>query len=143
MKGTLAKVIPLFDQRGEKMNRACLVTWLAECLMVPNAALQDFVTWEPVDDTHAKATISWKGISAGGEFTFSKAGELVEFRTSDRTAVDMNGKETKADWSAYLNAYRRVNGLLQPEVIKSAWHYQEGDCVYFNQNDSAATIQYW
>jgi len=124
------------------MDRACLVTWLAECLMVPNAALQDFVKWEPVDDTHAKASVSWNGISVSGVFTFDEAGALLAFRTADRVAVDMNGKETKAEWSAFFRAYHSVNGVLQPEVIQSVWHYPEGDCVYFNQNETAVAIRY-
>lgn len=142
MRGVLAKAIPLFDQRGEGMDRACLVTWLAECLMVPNAALQGFVKWEPMDDAHAKATVSWEGMSASGVFTFAETGELVAFRTGDRVAVDMNGKETKAEWSAYFRAYHPVNGVLQPEVIQSVWHYPEGDCVYFNRNEAAVVIRY-
>jgi len=142
MKGTLGKIFRLFDQRGENMDRACLVTWLAECLMVPSAALQDFVKWETVDDTHAKASISWKGISASGVFSFAENGELLAFRTGDRVAIDMDGKETKAEWSAFFRKYHSANGLLQPTVIQSVWHYAEGDCVYFNQNEAIITIQY-
>ncbi len=142
MKGMLAKVIPLFDQRGESMDRSCLVTWLAECLLVPNAALQEFVKWEPMDDTHVKADITWKGVSVGGVFTFSASGEWVAFHTGDRVAVDMDGKETIADWSAYLSEYHSVNGILQPKVIQSAWHYRSGDCIYFNENGSGVTVRY-
>lgn len=142
MKGMLAKVIPLFDQRGEEMDRACLVTWLAECPVLPSAMLQDFVTWEEVDGTHAKATLSYKGVTAGGIFTFSESGELLSFRTSDRTAIDMDGTKTEADWSALYLDYRPANGVLQPSVLQSVWHYPEGDCVYFNQNRSPVKIQY-
>ncbi len=142
MKGTLAKVIPLFDQQGDQMDRACLVTWLAESLMLPNAALQDLVKWEAVDDTHAKACISWEGISASGVFAFDKTGELLSFLTDDRVAMGMDGKETKAEWSALYRAYQRVNGILQPKVIQSVWHYAEGDCVYFNENEAAVAIRY-
>ena len=142
MKGRLAKVIPLFDQRGEAMDRACLVTWLAECLLVPNAALQDFVTWESVDNTHAKARISWGGISASGIFHFSESGELLEFHTGDRVAVDMDGRETRAEWSGLFREYRPVNGILQPKVLQSVWHYSEGDCLYFNRNEAEAVIRY-
>jgi hypothetical protein len=142
MRGCIAKVITLFDQRGESMNRACLITWLAECLFVPSAALQDFVKWEPVDDTHAKATVTWKGVTASGIFTFSEAGEMLSFRTGDRMAIDMNGNETQADWSAFCEDYREVNGILQPRIIKSVWHYEAGDCVYFNANESKLSIQY-
>lgn len=142
MRGVLAKIVPLFNQRGEMMDQSCLVTWLSECLLLPNAALQDFVVWEAIDDTSAKATVSWNDVSASGIFSFSEAGELLSFRTSDRTAVDMKGNQTQADWSAYFSDYRAVNGVLQPRVIQSVWHYAEGDCVYFNQNESPLTIAY-
>jgi len=142
MKGTLAKVVQLFNQRGGNMDRSCLVTWLAECLLVPSAALQDFVKWYPVDDTHARASISWEGISAEGVFRFSDSGELLEFSTSDRVATDMSGKETEVEWSALFRDYHLVNGFLQPGIIQSVWHYPEGDCVYFNENEAAFTIEY-
>jgi len=142
MKGSLAKAITLFDQKGDKMDRACLVTWLAECLMVPNAALQDFVIWETVDDTHAKAAISWENESVSGIFTFSPKGELLSFRTEDRTAIDMDSKETAAGWSAYFCDYKVVGEILQPSYIQSVWHYDDGDCIYFNENRSGVSIQY-
>lgn len=142
MKGTLAKCIPLFDQQGEDMDRACLVTWLAECLLVPNAALQDFVVWEAIDDTHVKAAITWEGLSASGIFTFAESGELLSFRTGDRVAVDMNGNKTSADWSAYFQEYYSVGGILQPKTMQSVWHYLDGDCIYFNENKAAVTIRY-
>lgn len=142
MKGTLAKVIPLFDQRGEGMDRACLVTWLAECLLVPSAALQDFIEWEEIDEENVKATISWEGMKAEGIFTFANNGELLSFRTSDRIAIDMDGKETIADWSAYFSEYHSVNGILQPKILQSVWHYQNGDCIYFNQNMSFVEFSY-
>ena len=44
MEGRLAKIIPLFNQQGASLDSASLVTWLAECLLVPAAALQDFVS---------------------------------------------------------------------------------------------------
>lgn len=113
MRGTLAKVIPLFNQQVQNMDQACLVTWLAECLLVPNAALQDFVNWEPIDDTHAKATVTWEGISASGVFTFTETGDLTAFRTGDRVAVGMDGSETKADWSALFSDYHSVRCTLK------------------------------
>lgn len=142
MKGKLAKAVTLFNQQGEKMDRACLVTWLAESLMAPNAALQDFVTWEALDDNHVKAAINWGNESAGGVFTFSPKGELLSFRTDDRTAIDMDGKETAADWSAYFCDYKAVGEILQPSYIQSVWHYDDGDCIYFNENRSGVSIQY-
>jgi hypothetical protein len=142
MKGRLAKVITLFDQQGENMDRSSLVTWLSECLLVPSAALKDFLIWESIDDVNARATITWDGITVSGIFTFSPEGELLSFRTSDRVAVDMKGEATRADWSGYFQDYYSVNGILQPKIMKSVWHYHSGDSVYFNQNESPVSIRY-
>jgi len=142
MRGVLGKVIPLFNQQGLNMDRACLVTWLAECLLVPTAALQEFIRWEEIDETHVQATVSWGELSVGGLFSFSDSGELLSFRTSDRTAVDMDGKETHADWSALFSEYRVMNGLMQPTVLESVWHYNTGDITYFNKNKSKVSICY-
>ncbi|WP_460643590.1 DUF6544 family protein [Lacrimispora brassicae] len=54
----------------------------------------------------------------------------------------MDGSETEADWSAYFREYYSINGILQPKIIQSAWHYQSGDCIYFNQNGSAVSSRY-
>ncbi|NLG24311.1 MAG: hypothetical protein GX558_03080 [Clostridiales bacterium] len=142
MEGRLAKLITLFDQTGEVMNRACLVTWLAECLMAPSAALQPFVSWESIDDERARARIEWQGVSASGVFTFAADGELQSFRTGDRVAVDADGRETQADWSAYFLNYHSVDGIWQPSVIQSTWHYEDGDVVYFNKNAAEVAIRY-
>lgn len=142
MKGTIAKVIPLFDQKGEDLNRSSLVTILAECFLVPSVVLQDYITWESIDDTHARATISCCGTSASGVFTFDEQGMVLTFRTSDRTAIDMNGSAREAEWSAIYGGYKNVNGIMLPTVLKSIWHYPEGDSVYFNENEAAVVIEY-
>jgi len=142
MKGCIAKLVTLFDQRGYEMDRACLVTYLAESLMMPNAALQDFIEWEEIDETHAKATINNCGISASGIFTFDANGLWLSFKTGDRVATAMDGSKREAEWSAVINEYHEVDGILQPKVVQSIWHYPEGDDIYFNDNKADFTIEY-
>ncbi|MNO44901.1 hypothetical protein D3C76_351580 [compost metagenome] len=132
MKGVLAKLIPLFDQRGEEMDKASLVTFLSESLVVPNAALQDYITWEEIDDLHAKATITYYGTSASGIFTFNEEGEMTSFTTEDREAVSMDGKREQATWTAILSDYKDHNGIKQPTTLQAVWNYAEGDLLYFD-----------
>lgn len=133
MKGVIAKAITLFDQRGDEMDKASLVTVLAESLYVPNIALQDYITWEAIDDTHAKATINYFGISGSGIFTFSKTGEMLSFTTNDRMAVDFDGNKQRVRWSAVCSVYERdKNDILKPTNFKAVWHYPEGDLIYFD-----------
>ncbi len=142
MKGVLAKIIPLFNQKGENMTKAGLVTWLAECLLVPGAALQDFIAWEAIDQNHAAASITWNGHRASGVFTFAENGDLLGFRTSDRTATDMNGHETQVDWSELYSDYHEVDGLHLPQIIQSVWHYPAGDIIYFNEGKVPASMDF-
>lgn len=143
MKGSIAKIITLFDQRGNEMDKACLVTFLAECLMVPNVALQDYIVWDEIDETHAKATINYYGISASGVFTFDEKGLWQSFKTRDRVATAMDGSKREAEWSAIINGYHEINGILKPRVVQSIWHYPEGDDIYFNKNQSEFSITYY
>lgn len=132
MKGVIAKTFTLFDQRGAEMDKACLVTILSECLFVPNVALQDYITWEAIDETHAKATISYYGISASGIFSFSENGEMRSFTTYDRIAVDFEGNKQSVKWSAICDDYKENNGIKQPTALQAVWHYSEGDLTYFD-----------
>ncbi|MGI6467888.1 MAG: DUF6544 family protein [Syntrophomonadaceae bacterium] len=142
MKGILAKSITLFDQTGPTMDKASLVTFLSECLLVPNAALQDYITWEAVDDLHARATISYYGISASGMFTFNENGEAVSFTTDDREAVTSDGRSEKVRWSAILQEYKESGGIRKPTVLQAIWHYDGGDLTYFNSRDAVIEHDY-
>ncbi|MHB8061319.1 MAG: DUF6544 family protein [Ruminiclostridium sp.] len=142
MKGTIAKVITLFDQKGKSMDKACLVTILAECLAIPNIALQDYIKWEEIDAVHAKGTITYYGISASGIFTFDENGLMLSFKTKERLATNMDGSTKAAEWSAIISDYQTINCIRQPKVLQSIWHYSENDSIYFNENKSSVLFEY-
>ncbi len=141
MKGVLAKVIGIFDERGLEMDRASLVTFLAEALFVPSAALEPYIRWEAMDDTHAKATIEAFGLSCSGVFTFSEEGEMLSFTTDDRMATGMDGKMEKVRWTAILADYQMKGGLLLPSTLQAVWNYPGGDLLYFDGKD--VSIEYF
>nr|WP_316246788.1 DUF6544 family protein [Paenibacillus ihumii] len=135
MKGILGKIIPLFQQTGEAMNQACLVTFLSESLVMPNAALQDYITWEAVDAAQAKATITYKGLSARGIFTFSDSGQPLTFMTEDRSAISADGTVQQVAWSVLFKDYKTIDGIKQPTHLQVVWNYDHGDLVYFDGNN--------
>ena len=61
MKGVIAKAITLFDQTGTDMDKACLVTFLAESLFAPTILLQDYITFEEINDFEVRAAITYGG----------------------------------------------------------------------------------
>ncbi len=136
MKGVLAKTHTLFNQTGEAMNKACLATVLAESLiLLPDAALQPYITWEEIDETHATATISGYGISASGIFTFSKEGALLSFITDDRAEIAADGTIQYVRWTAKFEEYRTIHGIKQPTRVQAIWNYDDGDLIYFDSDN--------
>jgi hypothetical protein len=132
MKGVIAKQFTLFHQTGKAIDQSGLVTFLAECLLIPNAALQDYVDWEAIDDCHAKATISRYGISVSGVFTFNEKGEMLSFTTDDRGVALIDDASKKVRWSIVCDNYKEINGTKKPTFFQAIWHYDDGDLVYFD-----------
>lgn len=137
MKGILAKLFTLFNQTGETMDKASLVTFLSECLIIPNAAIQEYITWEEIDALDAKATISYYGRTASGIFTFNEKGEMCSFTTNDRDATSTDGKSENVKWSVGFGGYAETNGIKKPTEFQAIWHYDDGDLLYFDGKDVA------
>lgn len=142
MEGYLAKQIRLFNQRGGHMDKACLVTYLAEAFFLPSVALSDMVSWEAIDDTHAKATMKAYGMEVSGVFTFSEKGEMLVFSTEDRMAASMDGSLEQVPWSAECGEYVIQDGLRVPTRLRATWHYPQGDLLYFDGRDVQITYYY-
>ncbi len=142
MKGVIGKAITIFDEKGESLSRATLVTCLAESLLIPSFATNDFIVWEEIDDTNVKATISYHGISASGIFTFDENGAMKSFTTDDRENVDANGNVQKFRWSAIIEDYKEKDGIKYPTSMKAIWHYDSGDVVYFDGKDFEIEYDY-
>ena len=125
MKGVLGKVVTLFDERGAEMDKACLVTYLAESLCSPSILLYNDITFEEIDEHDVRATISYNGMTAGGIFTFNDDHEMVSFYTEDR-------KQDGTPWSVRCSEYTDHDGIKSPSKMQIVWHYPEGDIVYFD-----------
>jgi len=133
MKGVIGKAITLFNQTGEKMNEACLATYLAECLFVPSSLLRGYITFEEVGERRVKAVIEYYGISVSGIFSFNEAGEMISFMTSNRSVANADGTFEYVKWSALCGDYRlSESGVRIPTRFSAVWNYPDGDFVYFD-----------
>ncbi len=141
MKGVIAKGITLFNQTGAEMDKACLVTYLAECMFAPSALLQDYISFEELSDYEVKATIRYGGQSASGIFTFNERYEYVLFTTNDRGVTNADGTMEYIPWSAVCGDYHvSENGIKYPTKFQAIWNYPDGDFLYFDGRIS--TISY-
>lgn len=132
MTGRLAKLIEIFDVTGPEMNQSALVTVLAECLIVPTYALQDYITWEELGEHQARATIRYNGAEASGIFTVDESCEVVTFTTNDRYMDRGQGVFDLVPWRAEMVGYTEHNEVKLPSRLKGIWELPEGDFVYFD-----------
>jgi len=140
MKGTIGKAITMFHQTGSEMDKACLVTFLAESIFLPNTLLQNYIKFEEIDSNTVKATITYQGIAASGIFTFNGVGEMVLFTSNDRSVANPDGTMNYVKWSAKCSNYQKnSDGIIQPTAFQAIWNYEAGDFVYFDGDITSIT----
>lgn len=133
MKGVIAKGITLFDQKGADMDKACLVTFLAESMFAPSILMQDYISFEEINDFEMKAAITYQNQTASGIFTFNEKYEIISFVTNDRAITNSDGTMEYMQWSAVCSEYAvSENGIKQPAKLQAVWNYPDGDFIYFD-----------
>lgn len=133
MKGVIARYFTLFNQTGTDMDKACLATFLAECMFEPSVLLQDYISFEEIDDYHVSATISYGGQTASGVFTFNENYEYTHFTTNDRAVTNSDGTVEYIPWTAACSDYHLSdNGIKYPSKFSAIWNYPDEDFVYFD-----------
>lgn len=134
MHGMLGKLIDLFHEQGDEMDKGSLCTYLSECLFVPSSILYNKnISFEEIDPFNVKASIYDNGISAIGIFTFNENYQLEKFYTEDRPAVKEDGSIDYIPWSANILSYKKYeSGINFIDHVQIIWHYPEGDFIYFD-----------
>lgn len=127
----LLKLFTIANVKGKEMDESALVTVLAETLFVPGYALQDYVTWEAINDSTANATLAFNDLKVSGIFHFNDLGEMISFDTGDRYFGQKAGGFSKVRWSALVGDYLEKNGIKHPSKVKTVWHFDDGDFEYF------------
>ncbi|PMC70577.1 DUF6544 family protein [Corynebacterium aurimucosum] len=141
MKGVIGKAVTLFDERGPEMDKAALVTYLAESLFIPQSLLRNDIEFTELSEREVEATFTYEGITVSGVFTFNEAYEMVEFRTRDRAVAGEDGTMTQVDWTARCADYLPgAPGIRLPRTFQAVWNYPEQDLVYFDGAMSRVTF---
>ncbi|OWW23244.1 hypothetical protein B4Q04_21775 [Zobellia sp. OII3] len=122
-KGEMSiKLFSLFSmvdaKNNAKTNEATLQRYLAEIVWFPSNALQNYITWEPIDGTSAKATMRYKGTQGSGVFHFDENGNFVKF-TAMRYKDAQDTRPT--EWTVTAIKTERHQGIKIPVELKADW----------------------
>lgn len=129
----LIKFLSLFtvaDSEGKEVNQGTLLRYLAEMVWFPTAALNNYIIWNEIDDNNAQATMTYKGVTASGLFSFNDKGEVIKFEAERYGEFD---KKFRLEvWSISLHDYKIFEGIMIPSRGEVTWKLKSGDFNWFN-----------
>ena len=127
----LLSLFPVADAKGKETDQGALLRYLAEIVWFPSAALSDYIQWEQVDSTTARATMNYGGVTASGCFRFDANGDVVSFEA--KRYYDRKGGATLEDWLIQIeqNGYKDFEGVRIPFKSSVTWKLGERDFTWF------------
>lgn len=130
----LVRVASLFnavDIAGKDLTMAETVTVLNDiCLLAPAALIHKSISWEKIDSLSSKVIFENGPYKVSAILYFNEKGELINFISQDRLALQDDGTLRKAPWSTPIRDYKEYNGIKLPSYGEAIWNYPEGDYIY-------------
>lgn len=123
----VASLWPVVDASGEKVDRNGLTRYLSEMIWFPAAFLAGNISFEAVDDTSARVTLTDQGQAATGTLFIDQQGRLTGFMAERYQTPDASSPQT---WSTPIAGYGEFEGLRLPVRGPAIWKLPGGDFEY-------------
>lgn len=127
----VAELLKVVDISGDELSQAETVTLLNDmCIFAPGSLIDNRLTWSELDSLTAKVTLTNGKYIVSAIVHFNEAGELVNFISDDRSALQDDGTLKLVRWSTPVSDYQEFKGKRIPTFGKTIWHYPGGDFIY-------------
>lgn len=119
-------LVPVARDSGPEMDQGDLLRYLNEIMWFPAGALIPEITWAPIDDVSARATMTYGSVSGTATFFFDSVG-----RPTNMTA-DRHDRESAAvvPWSTPISAYGEFDGVRVPSAGEALYAHETGYLSY-------------
>jgi hypothetical protein len=127
----LVSLFPVADSKGQKIDQGALLRYLAEMVWYPSAALEDYISWEQINSTSARATMSYGGVTASALFRINEQGQVK--RIEAERYYDRKEGATLEMWLITIDAdsYQEFEGIRVPTRAQVTWRLVEGDFTWY------------
>ena len=125
----LMSVIPVVNEKENiKIDQGSLQRYLGEMVWYPSAALSQYIIWESIDDTSAKATLTYKNTSGSGFFYFNDEGDVTAF--SAKRYMGSGPEAVLHEWRVDIQEFKEFDGIRVPKKSTVTWKFPEGDWTW-------------
>ncbi len=128
MSGKVARLLTVFDERGDELDQATMLRYLNETMWFPAALLSNHMSCHEVDAHSFDVTFSFRGRSVRGRFLIDSQGQLRDF-VADRYR-EHGGTYSLDPWETPVMEYGKVAGLNLPVHGRAVWRLSAGDLPY-------------
>ena len=127
----VADLFKVVDIRGDELTKAETVTILNDmCVFAPGSLTDSRLKWAEIDALTAKVTLTNGKYIVSAILYFNEVGELVNFVSEDRSALQDDGSLKQARWETPIADYKEFDGRKIPTYGETIWKYPEGDFKY-------------
>ncbi|HLO90252.1 MAG TPA: DUF6544 family protein [Lentimicrobium sp.] len=127
----VAELFKVVNISGEELTKAETVTLLNDmCIFAPACLVDKRLSWSEIDSLSTKVTITNGKYVVSAILYFNELGELVNFLSDDRSAMQDDGTLKTIRWTTPMSNYKEIDGRKIPTIGKTIWHYPEGDFIY-------------
>jgi hypothetical protein len=119
-------LITVADGTGPKFDQGTALRFLGEIIWFPSAALASYITWEPIDERRARATLAFKDVSVSAVFEFDERGRFAAM-----TAQRYYGGQSLETWMIPVTEWKTIRGIEMPVRGGAVWKLASGDFDYY------------
>jgi hypothetical protein len=123
LRAALFGLIPVASAADSPELRAgALQRYLAESVWFPSALLPSArLSWNAIDASHARATLTDGEATVSLDFEFSPGGEIVGVSTASRARAAGKGRYTYLPWGGRYQRYEERGGMRVPLESEVYW----------------------
>lgn len=125
----LASLVPIVDARGEAIDQGTLLRFLGELVWFPSAALIPEISWQPIDEHSARATMSSRGVTGSAVFSFDASGRMTQL--SAERFMDHPEGARLTPWHVRCTEWQRFAGVEVPVRGEVSWQVPAGEFTYY------------
>jgi len=127
----IASLFNVVNASGSGLTEAETVTLLNDmCLFAPGSLIDKRLNWKELSPVSAEVALTNGQYKVKAILYFNDAGELIDFYSEDRSALQPDGTLLKAPWSTPVKNYQEYDGIRIPTYGETIWHYKDGDFTY-------------
>ena len=125
----VASLWPVADASGAQTDQAAMMRYLSEMMWFPAAFLAGNISFEAVDDSSARVTLTDHGQTATATLFFDTQGRLTDFVAKRYRTADASDPEP---WSTPVTGYGEFEGLRLPTRGKAIYKLPGRDLEYID-----------